>query len=266
MTGNATLPLEDFIQAVQAQLDRAQEGMAIKARTLNMGLTFAIKDVSMDLRAHVDVSRNEVRIKPAGPGDKEASVFHLVFTTITRPALEETAQALSDTPDARPLDDLGDELSPEDRRRLEWLGVRSVDKLERIKNEMGERGIERVTNLPVDRLRKAFDRMARPMVDQILPQLPKAGDPDDLPTMVRVRGRNMLREGVPARAIVNGEPVSVLKASEDELLLSPRPHQLAGELRLSHGDAQPCVAAFDLTPYWPTVAPPSTSVNGGGAR
>jgi hypothetical protein len=247
---SATLPLEDFIQAVQAQLDRAQEGMAIKARTLNLALTFAIKDVSLDLRAHVDISRNEVRIKPAGPADKEASVFHLVFTAITRPALEETAFSLGETPDERPLDDLGEELSPEDRRRLEWLGVRSVDKLERIKKEVGERGIERVTNLPVDRLRKALDRLSRPMVDQILPQAPRPGDPDDLPTLVRVRGRNLVRDGVPARAVVNGEAVPVVRASDGELLLSPRPHQLAGELRLSHGAAEPAVAAFDLSPHW----------------
>ena len=261
MSPSATLPLEEFIQAVQAQLDRAQEGMAIKARNLNLALTFAIKDVSLDLRAHVDINKNEIRIKPAGPGDKEASVFHLVFTAITRPALEETAQALEERPEARPLDELGDDLSQEDRRRLEWLGVRSIEKLERVKSEVGEHGIERVTNLSVDRLRKAFDRMARPLVEQILPQLPKAGDPEDLPTMVRVRGRNLLRHGAPARASVNGEPVSVIKATDEELLLSPRSHQLAGELRLSHGDAQPCVTAFDLTPHWSPAAIP-TSLNG----
>ena len=63
---NATLPLEHFIQAVQSQLDKAQAAMAMKARNLNLPLTFAIKDITLDLRAHVEFARNEIRIRPAG--------------------------------------------------------------------------------------------------------------------------------------------------------------------------------------------------------
>jgi len=81
-----TLRLEDFIQAVQSQLDNAQAAMALKARNANLPLTFAIKDINLDLRAHVEFSDSEIRIRPAGAGEGEASVFHLVFTTITRPA------------------------------------------------------------------------------------------------------------------------------------------------------------------------------------
>ena len=90
MTAELTLPLEHFIQAVQSQLDNAQTAMAVKARNLNLPLTFAIKDITLDLRAHVEFNRSEIRIRPAGPSDKEASVFHLVFTAITRPMIEES--------------------------------------------------------------------------------------------------------------------------------------------------------------------------------
>ena len=51
MAMEATLPLEHFIQAVQSQLDNAQTAMAVKARNLNLPLTFAIKDVTLDLIA-----------------------------------------------------------------------------------------------------------------------------------------------------------------------------------------------------------------------
>ena len=68
MTTDGTLPLEHFIQAVQSQLDNAQTAMAVKARNLNLPLTFAIKDITLDLRAHVEFARSEIRIRPAGAG------------------------------------------------------------------------------------------------------------------------------------------------------------------------------------------------------
>ena len=59
MTTDATLPLEHFIQAVQSQLDNAQTAMAMKAQNLNLPLTFAIKDITLDLRAQVEFSRSD---------------------------------------------------------------------------------------------------------------------------------------------------------------------------------------------------------------
>ena len=103
--------LEDFIQAVQSQLDNAQAAMAVKARNQNLPLTFAIKDINLDLRAHVEFTDSEIRIRPAAAGEKEVSAFHLVFTAITRPAIEENAITFS-TDDDQPLEDLGDARVP----------------------------------------------------------------------------------------------------------------------------------------------------------
>lgn len=137
MSAEATLPLEHFIQAVQSQLDNAQTAMAVKARNLNLPLTFAIKDITLDLRAHVEFARSEIRIRPAGAADKEASVFHLVFTAITRPMIEENAIAFSEDPEERSIDELKDDLSDDERRRLEWVGVRTVSKLREVEAEGG---------------------------------------------------------------------------------------------------------------------------------
>jgi hypothetical protein len=161
MSADTTLALESFIQAVQSQLDNAQTAMAMKAHNLNLPLTFAIKDISMDLRAHVEFARAEIRIRPAGPGDKEASTFHLVFTAITRPMIDENAIAFSESPQDRSIDDLKDELSDEERRRLEWVGVRTVAKLRELQQRGGERAVGRITSLPVDRLRRALERRLR---------------------------------------------------------------------------------------------------------
>src|SRR6185295_19091005 len=92
--GDHSVPIEQFIQALQTQLDRAQTAMAIKAENLDLPLTFAVKDLSLELRTHVEVVRSEVRIRPAGPGDGDASTLHLALTTITRPMIKENAQPM----------------------------------------------------------------------------------------------------------------------------------------------------------------------------
>lgn len=250
MTADATLPLEHFIQAVQSQLDNAQTAMAMKARNLNLPLTFAIKDITLDLRAHVDFSRSEIRIRPAGPTDKEASVFHLVFTAITRPMIEENAIAFAEDPGETSLDELKDELSEEDRKRLEWSGVRTVGKLRELQARGADRTVERITGLPAERLRRALARSASPMVVDVAPAESPAGP--DLPMRVRLRGRNFLQNG-PPRVTIGGEPVSVLSADPTEIVIAPRPHQLAGEVTVSTAPDASASTAFDLRPFWPAA-------------
>ena len=249
MTAELTLPLEHFIQAVQSQLDNAQTAMAVKARNLNLPLTFAIKDITLDLRAHVEFNRSEIRIRPAGPSDKEASVFHLVFTAITRPMIEENAIAFSEDPEDRSIDDLKDELSDEERRRLEWVGVRTVSKLREVEEQGGARTVGRVTNLPVDRLRRALERASAPLVEHVTPVLSPGNETGDLANLVRIRGRNLVRDGLP-HVTVAGEHVGVVKASDSEILIAPQKHQMYGKLTVEHSPDLASSIAFDLRRYW----------------
>jgi hypothetical protein len=244
------LPLQHFIQAVQSQLDNAQTAMAVKARNLNLPLTFAIKDVTLDLRAHVEVAQSEIRIRPAGANDKDASVFHLVFTAITRPAIEENAVALSEDADDQSIDELHDELSDEDRRKLEWVGVRTVSKLREIEQQGGSRTVGRVTNLPIDRLRNALARASRPLVEHVLP-VERPGDDPDMPPLIRVRGRN-LQAGGRSRITVGGRPVAVVRGDDRELLLAPKADQWSGELAIESVGAPAMAMSFDLSAYAPS--------------
>ena len=251
--GNA-VPLEDFIQAVQSQLDNAQAAMAIKARNLNLPLTFAIKDINLDLRAHVEFADSEIRIRPAGAGEKEASVFHLVFTAITRPAIEENAISLADDPDDQSLEELGEELTTEERKRLEWAGVLTVKQFQ----EASERGtvgtIGRVTNLPVERLRKALDRASTPLVQRVEPVAPTAGDAPGAPPLIRVTGRNLVRGGSFPQVRIGDRPVSILSSSPSELLLAPSGDQWSGELAVEAAPTMATAMNFDLSAFAPPPA------------
>ncbi|MFM0631238.1 hypothetical protein [Paraburkholderia xenovorans] len=259
MTENsAALPLENFIQAVQSQLDKAQSAMAMKARNLNLPLTFAIKDITLDLRAHVEFARNEIRIRPAGATDAQASLFHLVFAAITRPMIEENATALADDPNERQITDLQDDsLTEENRRQLEWIGVRTVDKLKELNAKGGVSAIGRVTGLPVERLRQALERASAPAVEHVLPMSRGLGDDPAQRRLLRVIGHNLIGDGPAGKAAprvtLAGQAVAVVKATERELLLAPQAHQWAGELSVVHGDGLAATLSFDLSPFAPAA-------------
>jgi hypothetical protein len=230
--------------------------MAIKARNLNLPLTFAIKDINLDLRAHVEFAESEIRIRPAAAGEKEASVFHLVFTAITRPAIEENAITFAEDPEDQSLDELGDELTVDERKRLEWAGVRTVKQFQEAHDRGTVHTIGRVTNLPVERLRKALERASTPLVQRIEPVAPSAGGDGEEPPMIRVSGRNLIRNGTFPQVRIGNRPVSILKSTPGELLLAPGDDQWAGELSLHATPTLATAMSFDLSAFRPPAAEP----------
>jgi hypothetical protein len=251
-TSESAMPLESFIQAVQSQLDKAQTAMTWKARNLNMPLTFAIKDISLDLRAHVEFAKSEIRIRPAGANDTEASVFHLVFAAITRPMIEENAMAMTaEDPHDRSIDDIGgDSLSEDERRQLEWIGVRTVGKLRDIQETGGAKSVQRVTGLPVDRLRAALERASAPSIEHVAPV--QSTDNSD-PPLIRLRGHNLLGGGGRPRVTLGGEAMAIVSASDREILLAPQSHQWVGELSVVPPAGPAAALAFDLSPFAPAA-------------
>jgi hypothetical protein len=248
-SANTSVALEDFIQAVQSQLDTAQTRMTLRAQNDSLPLTFAIRDISMDLKAHVELASGEVRIRPAGPQDSDPTVLHLVFTAITKPMIEENAIQLSaDNQDDVPLSALGDELDDDERRRLEGIGVRTVSKL----NELQQRGlgqsVGRITRLPIEKLEGVLSRATRPMVQDV-----EALPGDELRQRLRVRGRNLLRDGGPPNVSIGGRPVGVVQASESELVLAPDHDQFAGQMSLAFDHRSPTQLWFDQSASAPTI-------------
>jgi hypothetical protein len=250
------VPIEVFIQALQSQLDRAQAAMALKAKNMHLPLTFAVKDISLDLRAHVEVVKNEIIIRPAGPGDAEASTLRISLTTITAPMIEEnTAKTMVAADEPSLKDALGDSLSEEEQRQLEWAGVQTVSQLRDLENQ--QHVIERVARLPVDRLRAALDRAARPLVSRVTPERPVGavqrpgpngdGQGPDNSLLLRIRGHNLMRDRAP-QVRIGGENVKVLKATEKELLVAPLAHQTGGSIVIETEPGMTAETEFDLYP------------------
>jgi hypothetical protein len=248
------LPIEQFIQALTSQLDRAQSALALKARA-GLPLTFALQGLTLDLRTHVEMSGSVVRIRPAAPGETEASMLHVALTTITKPMIEENTARMALASDEQPLREaVGDQLSDDELRRLEWAGVQTLSQFVDLQKHASPDVLERVAQVPAIRLRAALDRAARPHVSDVTidggpreitrgvdttpaityvppaiqPQAPILGD--EIP-LIRVRGHNLVRDGMP-KVSIGGERVNVIEAGRRELVIAPLAHQLGGTLEI----------------------------------
>ena len=248
---DAGVPFDLFIQALTEQLDKAQASMALKARFGKLPMTFAVKDVSLDLRAFVRIIDDEVWVRPAGPGDATASSVKLALTTITRPMIEENAVSFAtEDPKFSLREALGDRINDDEQRRLERIGVRSIGQLNELRQAAGADVVARLARMPVNRLQQAMLAASAPRVTHVTRD---TAEPRGVgvgvgvangPTRVHLEAP-LLRSGMVPTIRAAGMPVPVVRAQDQSLVLQPLAHQLGSVAELDFGDGQ--IAAVRLT-------------------
>ena len=201
VTGDRGYPVEDFLEAITSQLDRTQD--ALRLKSINRPLTYAIRDFSMELKVFVQLTPDgTVIFQPAASDDAGASVVHIGFTTVNRTMVDENAVSLSAV-NSPTLDELG--LDQEEQRKLARLGVRNAEQLDELKRRTSESTVSRYSGLPVSRLRQALAqgqpvvRTVRPLPAEpatTSPAPPMAGPP--LPSAPGLRPRLPVLEPAPA--------------------------------------------------------------------
>jgi hypothetical protein len=253
MTGDGGFLVEDFLDAVTAQLDRTQDALAAKARV--RPLMFALRTFSIDLQVFVsmDASGN-VRLRSSAPGEVGASTLKVDFTTITRPMVEENTVSLA-MAQAPTLGEAG--LKPAEEQALRRVGVQNVAQLQALRaSGAGVDGISRMTSglVPADRLRAAL-RLGRPMVANVVP-LPAAGPapapgpaapetPAIPPEIVRIphdtrllrfNGSNLLAGPATPVVRLDGRPLKHARAGDDGLEVHLPDGVRGGALELDFGE------------------------------
>lgn len=219
--------LEDFVQSLTAQLDRAQDALALKART-GRPLTFALKDLQVDLKVFWEADdRGELSIRHAAPNEEGASTVHLSFTSITKAMVEENTISFAQEEDPRGLDEIAD-LESNDRRSLERLGVRTVGQLRRLSSDTDAGQMQAYLGIPVMRLRSALEAAARPAVTGT----ESVRRPDG--PLLRIRGANLVEGGRPDVRLA-GDPVEVLEAAPEGVLVRPLSHHVDGQVEVRVG-------------------------------
>jgi hypothetical protein len=177
MPGEVGYLVEEFINAITSQLDRVQDALRLKA--VNRPLTYALKDLALDLQVFVDMDgQGNVRFRASGPNETGASTIRLGFTTITRPMVEENTISIAMTRSPG-LAELG--LDDGERQRLEQLGVRNAAQLRRLDEVAGARTVARLTDVPENRIRTALQfgqpRLSGVQPEPALPASPPTAQP-----------------------------------------------------------------------------------------
>jgi hypothetical protein len=251
MNGDGGFLVEEFLDAVSAQLDRAQDALAAKAKVRPM--TFALRDFAIDLQVFVTMDESgNVRLRSAAAGESGSSTLKLDFTTITRPMIEENTVSLA-MAQSPTLSEVG--LKPQEQRQLERIGVRTVAQLQALHaSGAGVDGIARLTDGAVspDRLRQAL-RLARPEILRAAPapapdqpsgngQPPAPAQVVDVPpgtTRLQLLGRNLHAGGGAPSARLGGMPLETTSAEDDRVELKLPPGTSGGALELDLGTGEP---------------------------
>lgn len=226
------VPVEHFLQAIGEQLDRAQDALAVKART-GRPMTWALRDFKIALQVFVEIdAKGTVLWRSAGPNETGASTVNLEFTTITRPMIEENTYSVLDETDGRSIDQIGGaaDFSDDDKMRLRRLGVTNVAQLRRLSPRDAPRldAIGEMVGIPVSKLEAALRASSRPSVqghDVVMRN-------DE--TFIRIHGAN-LTDGINTEVRLAGDPVEVVEAKPNQLLVRPLEHHLTGQIEVVTG-------------------------------
>ena len=234
------VPFDVFIQSLTEQLDKAQAVMALKARVGKLPLTFAVKDVQLDLRAFVQLVDDDVFVRPSSPGDTEASTIKLTLTTITRSMVEENAVDFrAEEPQFSLREALHGQVTDEDQRRLERIGVRTVEQLTELRKTAGTDVVARLARMPVNRLQQALLAAAAPRVTQV-----EASSGEDAANGRAARGARVhlqapgLRAGRIPFVRAAGQDVPVVESHDGHLVLAPHAVQLGMEAEIDFGGGE----------------------------
>ncbi|MFF3708887.1 hypothetical protein [Streptomyces phaeochromogenes] len=122
--------LENFLDSVILDLDRAVDALSVKKD--NVRMTYTVQDLSLALQVFPVYDGGSVRFMTAQPGQEGASTVSVQLGSIRDTQIREIARAAPRRDDV-PLD--LPEIEPRERRELERLGLRSADDVVRTVEE-----------------------------------------------------------------------------------------------------------------------------------
>lgn len=234
----------DFVEALIEQLDNVQDSLALKVLT-GRPLTWAIKDISLDLQVFLGVSsKGDITIRNAQPNEQGHSTLHLSLSTITREMANENTYSFEADDDPRSLEAAG--LDETQIKRLNRLGVRTVGQLKKVSEGGAQQEALQRSGVPASDLMRALQASSRPTVMSHYVERNPEGDP-----LVHIFGAN-LYDGVTPEVRFCGEPVEVLEAQPRELLVRPRAHHDEGQVEVRVGGLR-CTGYFRIPDRAETV-------------
>jgi hypothetical protein len=213
--------LEQFLDSLILELDKAQDTLALKGLTRK--LTYTVKDVGLDLNIFPIMEAGKVKFRMAQPGDDGGSRISFQLGSITDRQIRENANEPPSKDDVTldVLEDM-DEQVKESLRKVGVTSTRDLEKLDRRNVNLekvvrdktdGSAGID-YSNL-ANLINKARRRKHSPALSS-MQAVPKAETLE-----ITLTGRNFVlkqQDQFPA-AVVNAQPAEIIKASADTVQL-----------------------------------------------
>lgn len=123
--------LESFLDSLIIELDRARETLAVKA--YNKPLSYAVKDVALDLQLFPSFDGRQVKFLTAQPGETGASKVSIQLGSITDQQVRATSKRPITKEDVS-LETI-EELDEDTRQTLRKIGVTSGNDLENMEEK-----------------------------------------------------------------------------------------------------------------------------------
>ncbi len=223
---NHSWNLQAFLDSLIFELDKAQDTLSVKG--LNRKLTYMVKDMNLELQLFPEFDGDKVSFTTAKPGETGASKISFQLGSIRDTQIPEVSRAPL-THDDIPIEAM--DLPKHQQKEFKKLGIQSADDLQRTVADRRV-NLEQVTGQKFDygNLAEAIQKSRRqqrpPKVSQA--KLSSAQGK----TVLTLEGENLaIAQSLldfPA-AVINGQLVQVLAASEHELQLAIEPTELQGE-------------------------------------
>lgn len=151
---NTEWRLADMVDAIAAEIDRAEDTLSLKSYA--RGMSFAIKQLSLDLQVAVRRdSDGNIKFRTVEPNATGSTTLKLDFAQILQNQLSANRRKLDEDVDPRPLDALG--LTSEEIRRLNAIAIYSSDDLRNYTQTAAMIGeVSRKTSIKDARLRQVL--------------------------------------------------------------------------------------------------------------
>ena len=187
MANNRSWNLESFLDSLIIELDKARETLAVKA--INKPLTYAVKDVSLEMQLFPSYDGEKVKFITAQPGETGASKIAIQLASITDQQVRKTTKEPI-TKDDLSLDGV-EEIDEDVKQSLRKIGVTSVNDLAEI--ERNNVDLEKVSDRKIN-----YTKLAGLLKKARRGQMPPS-----------VRGASFSYEGQTPVLVIDGENLAI---------------------------------------------------------
>jgi hypothetical protein len=212
--------LESFLDSMIVELDKARETLALKA--INKPLTYAVKDISMDLQLFPTYDGDNVKFITAQPGQSGASKVSIQLGSITDQQVRETSRV--PTKNDISIDNIEglDEGTKKNLKKIGVTSVKDVEKIEKKNIDLEKTGVVKTNYKDLTGLIEKARRAKMPPVVSKVSVTKSINGP-----VLEVEGKNLAvaKKYTPV-AVVNDQLAEVLSHKADRLLIKMNEDQL----------------------------------------